>query len=221
MGLDIIMGKMRRPRDLDLTKVYTKNDLQNLFGDDGGYEIRNIPVEKGFPADFMFRYAMPTLDLGKVLEFKSTPEHPRSWSDGGWQVSGEGTDIWDPSFKDEEVPGCSHYITLSRYDGEGDYAEQLDSVVFAATEENVKRCTTVSERWCCAMESGELAYMCEGLSKKFWKDMDGGRSPWLFTKADMEYALENWFREQYKYEFKQEFVDRFEDGNGLYVWFWY
>ena len=71
------------------------------------------------------------------------------------------------------------------------------------------------------MESGELAYMCEGLSKKFWKDMDGGRSPWLFTKADMEYALENWFREQYKYEFKQEFVDRFEDGNGLYVWFWY
>ena len=225
MGLDIMLRRMRK---VEWTEgIPTAEQIKEKYPDCTLSEMSEEKADsrRGFPKEFLFTARCHFLDYSKVVAGESTPEHPRSWNDGGWCWGGESTSIWQKEFKHREKDGCHWYLTLCRYGEERDEGGErklIDRIVVPLDAESVKSYTTVKDANCCLVDSTEYGYMDRGLTGKFWEDMKSGDfTPFVYTKEDMEYALDNWISDDYKGTFKKEFVDRFVDGEGWFVHFWY
>jgi len=222
MGLDTMILRLEKvaPRykwtSDEIEKEYPDHELRILEPDKNPQDISLAP---GFPKEFVFKCDITLIDYDKWLESKSTPERPVRHEEWEWRM--EGT---SPALKSSEVPGCSWYVTFRR----------KDSVEQEPTEKNTidlpvyfdgKADLTFShvETRDCVLEDGDETGYCRKSFKdddscqRFYDDMRDGKPCFLFRKEDVDEYAKKYFND----DFKALIADKFVEGDGRLVDFWY
>lgn len=222
MGLDTMIVQLEKvaPRDKwtddEINKEYPERDLMILEPDKDPQDISLAP---GFPKEFVFKCDITLIDYDRWLESKSTPERPVRYEEWEWCM--EGT---SPALKSSEVPGCSWYVTFMRRDSSGQEHTEENTIDLPVCIDGKTDLTFshVETRDCVLADSEEIGYCrksfnggdgCQG----FYDDMYAGKPRFLFRKADVDEYAKKYFND----DFKDLIADKFVEGEGRFVNFWY
>ena len=220
MGLDTMILRLEKvaPRDKwtsdEIEKEYPDHYLLILEPDKDPQDISLAP---GFPKEFVFKCDITLFDWDKWLESLSTPERPVKYEEWEWREEGS-----SPALKSSEVPGCSWYVTFSRKGSIEHTEENTIDLPVCVDGKNDLTFSHVETRDC-VLEDGEETGYCRKSFKDddscqmFYDDMRAGKPRFLFRKEDVDEYAKKYFND----DFKDLIADKFVEGDGRFVDFWY
>ena len=222
MGLDTTIVQLEKvaPKDKwtsdEIEKKYPCHNLLILEPDKDPQDISLAP---GFPKEFVFKCDITLFDYDRWLESKSTPERPVKYEEWEWCM--EGT---TPALKSSEVPGGSWYVTFMRKDSVGKKHTKKNTIDLpVCVDEKIDMTFSHVETMDCVLSNdNEIGYCRKSFKdedgcQRFYDDMDAGKPRYLFRKADVDEYAKKYFNEV----FKELIADKFVEGDGRFVNFWY
>lgn len=221
MGLDTMIERLVK---VNTKKTWTDDEIEELYPDcsldilEPDKDPQDISLAPGFPKDYVFKCKVMLIDYDKWLESMSTPERPVKYRDWSWSM--EGT---CPALKENEVPGCTWYISFHKKGTEGekwskDNVIDLPVCIDGKSEYPFQHKEVLD---CVLRDCSELGYCRKSFNalgcQKFYKDMEAGKPCFLFLEKDVEEYGKKYFND----DFKAAIVEKFVEGDGRYVFFYY
>ena len=200
----------------EIEKEYPNHELRILEPDKDPQDISLAP---GFPNEFVFKCDITLFDYDRWLESRSTPERPVKYEEWEWCMDGT-----SPALKSSEVPGGSWYATFMRKDSVGQEPTEENTIDLpVCIDGKVNLAFTHVETMDCVLEDNEEIGYCRKSfndgdgAKMFYADMHAGKPRFLFRKADVDEYAKKYFNDG----FKALIADKFVEGDGRFVDFWY